>query len=86
LNGKLTNSDTIDGRYRIQKMTRDDQSYTFRTTWSEEDAVYVGLRSEFPSLSWLASTPEPALEGIRTLVADIAPDLRVAGEPVRWTS
>jgi len=30
--------------------------YTYRVTWSEEDAEYVGLCAEFPSLSWLAQT------------------------------
>jgi len=29
--------------------------YTYRITWSDEDGEYIGLCSEFPSLSWLAS-------------------------------
>jgi len=41
-------------------MLRDDR-YTYRVTWSEEDDEYVGLCSEFPSLSWLAPLPEEAL-------------------------
>ena len=44
--------------------------YTYRVTWSAEDGEYVGLCAEFPSLSWLASTPEGALKGIRNTVAD----------------
>ena len=32
--------------------------YTYRVTWSAEDAEHVGLCAEFPSLSWLAKTPE----------------------------
>ena len=36
--------------------------YTYRVTWSEEDNEYVGLCVEFPSLSWLAKTPEAALK------------------------
>jgi len=40
--------------------------YTYRVTWSEDDNEYVGLCAEFPSLSWLAKTPEAALKGIRS--------------------
>jgi predicted HicB family RNase H-like nuclease len=62
-------------------MLRDDR-YTYRVTWSEEDGEYVGLCAEFRSLSWLASTPEAALEGIRQVVADVVADLGLSGEPV----
>ena len=37
--------------------------YTYRVTWSEDDSEYVGLCAEFPSLSWLAFTPEAAYPG-----------------------
>ena len=37
--------------------------YTYRVTWSPEDGEHVGLCAEFPSLSWLARTPEAALKG-----------------------
>jgi len=56
--------------------------YTYRVTWSEEDSEYIGLCSEFPSLSWLASEPEAALQGIRQMVADVVVDLQANGEPV----
>lgn len=56
--------------------------YTYRVTWSEEDGEYVGLCAEFPSLSWLASEPEAALQGIRQVVADVVADLQDNGEPV----
>ena len=56
--------------------------YTYRVTWSEEDGEYVGLCAEFLSLSWLASDPESALQGIRQLVADVVKDLKANGEPV----
>jgi predicted RNase H-like HicB family nuclease len=42
--------------------------YTYRVTWSVEDNEHVGLCAEFPSLSWLARTPEEALAGIRKVV------------------
>ena len=56
--------------------------YTYRVTWSEEDGEYIGLCAEFPSLSWLASEPEAALQGIRQVVADVVADLQTNGEPV----
>lgn len=56
--------------------------YTFRVTWSPEDGEHVGLCSEFPSLSWLAGTPESALKGIRRLVAEAVADMQASGEPV----
>ena len=49
--------------------------YTYRVTWSEDDAEYVGLCAEFPSLSWLAQTPEAALKGIRKLVGEVIVDM-----------
>jgi predicted HicB family RNase H-like nuclease len=54
--------------------------YTYRVTWSEEDNEHVGLCAEFPSLSWLAGTPEAALKGIRKVVADVIADLEADGE------
>jgi predicted HicB family RNase H-like nuclease len=62
-------------------MLKNDR-YTYRVTWSEEDGEYVGLCAEFPSLSWLDSTPETALKGIRQLVAKVVADLEASGEPV----
>ena len=56
--------------------------YTYRVTWSEEDAEYVGLCSEFPSLSWLAHTPEAALKGMSKLVNEVIVDMAKAGETV----
>jgi hypothetical protein len=56
--------------------------YTYRVTWSAEDAAHLGLCAAFPSLSWLAPTPEDALAGIRALVADVVEDLRASGERV----
>jgi predicted HicB family RNase H-like nuclease len=56
--------------------------YCYRVTWSEEDQEHVGLCAEFPSLSWLASSPEKALAGIRKLVRECVADLEAAGEPI----
>ena len=56
--------------------------YTYRVTWSPEDGEYVGLCAEFPSLSWLAKTPEAALKGIRKVAAEAVADMEAAGEAV----
>jgi len=56
--------------------------YTYRVTWSEEDNEYVGLCAEFPSVSWLSKTPESALKGIRSIVADIIKDMKKNGEEI----
>ncbi len=63
-------------------MAQKNDKYTYRVTWSEEDAEYVGLCAEFPSLSWLAHTPEAALKGIRKLVREVVADLLGNEEPV----
>ena len=63
-------------------MVIQDDKYTYRVTWSEDDNEYVGLCAEFPSLSWLARTPETALKGIRKLVADVLKDMGINGETV----
>jgi predicted HicB family RNase H-like nuclease len=56
--------------------------YTYRVTWSAEDAEHAGLCAEFPSLSWLAATPEAALSGIRKLVSEVVRDMEAGGEPI----
>jgi predicted HicB family RNase H-like nuclease len=61
-------------------MVLTNDRYTYRVTWSEEDQEYVGLCAEFGSLSWLAETPENALAGIRSVVAEVASDMQQNGE------
>jgi predicted HicB family RNase H-like nuclease len=63
-------------------MAQKNDKYTYRVTWSEEDAEHVGLCAEFPSLSWLAQTPEAALKGIRRLVGEVVADMLKNDEPV----
>ena len=50
-------------------MLKNDR-YSYRVIWSDKDEEYLGLCAEFPSLSWLAGTPEAALKGIRRVVAE----------------
>lgn len=63
-------------------MALKNDHYTYRVTWSEDDKEYVGLCAEFPSLSWLAKTPESALKGIRKVVSDVVQDMRSKNEEV----
>jgi predicted HicB family RNase H-like nuclease len=56
--------------------------YTYRVTWSTEDGEHVALCAEFPSLSWLAKTPEAALRGIQKVVAEVVTDMQARGEAV----
>ena len=59
-----------------------DDRYTYRVTWSSEDNEYVGLCAEFPSLSWLAATQVEALQGIRSLVAEVIADMKSNKEQI----
>lgn len=61
-------------------MAKEQDRYTYRVTWSEEDQEYVGLCAEFPSLSWLEGTPEKALVGIRRLVQQTLAEMKKSGE------
>ncbi len=63
-------------------MNLEQDRYTYRVTWSAEDEEYVGLCVEFPSLSWLAETPEAALAGIRQVVAEVVVDMAENNEPI----
>ncbi len=61
-------------------MAKQNDKYTYRVTWSDEDQEYVGLCAEFSSLSWLDSSPEAALSGIRKVVAQVKADMIKNGE------
>ena len=63
-------------------MALKNDHYTYRVTWSAEDEEYVGLCAEFPSLSWLAKTPESALKGIRKTVELVIKDMRKNDEEI----
>jgi predicted HicB family RNase H-like nuclease len=63
-------------------MKLNNDHYTYRVTWSEEDSEFVGLCAEFPSLSWLDSSPESALRGILRVVAGVVTDMRKRKEMV----
>lgn len=63
-------------------MSKEYDRYTYRVTWSEEDGEHVGLCAEFPSLSWLDTSPENALAGIRRLVRECLREMRRNKEDV----
>ena len=53
--------------------------YTYRVIWSAEDGEHLATCAEFPSLSWLAKTPEAALKGIQKVVAEVVTDMQASG-------
>ena len=63
-------------------MILESDKYTYRVMWSEEDGEFVGLCAEFPSLSWLASSPEKALKGIRSVAKECIEDMAQNREDV----
>lgn len=62
-------------------MKRIDQ-YTYRVSWSEEDQEYVATCAEFPSLSWLDTTPEKTLAGVRKVVVQCVEYMQESGETI----
>ena len=63
-------------------MTLKNDRYSYRITWSDKDDEYLGLCAEFPSLSWLAGTPEAALKGIRRVVAEGVKIMEADGDSI----
>ena len=61
-------------------MVLEVDKYTYRVMWSEEDEEFVGLCAELPSVSWLASTPDEALKGVRSVVKECIQDMARNGE------
>ena len=55
---------------------------TYRVTWSPDDGEHLDPCTEFPSLPWLAATPEGALKGFRQVVSDVLADMKASGEAV----
>jgi predicted RNase H-like HicB family nuclease len=56
------------------------EKYTYRVVWSEDDQRYVGVCTEFPSLSHLASSHDEALDGVIGLVRSMLVDMRTSKE------
>ena len=56
--------------------------YTYKVTWSSEDQEFVGLCTEFPSLSYLHENRAAALEGIVNLVKEVVADMEANDERV----
>ena len=66
----------------VREVAGENDRYTYRVTWSDEDKEYVGLCAEFPSLSWLADSQEATLRGIRAVVVEVIEDMRSNNEPI----
>lgn len=54
-------------------------SYTYTTRWSHEDQQFVATVAEFPSLSYLAATPEHAEVQLKAVVHETLIDLAQSG-------
>jgi len=58
------------------------EHYRYSVEWSAADREFVATVSEFPSLSWLASTQVEALSGLERLIASVLDDMIESGEEV----
>jgi predicted RNase H-like HicB family nuclease len=56
--------------------------YTYRVSWSPNDAEHVACCAEFPSLSWLAEDDNDALRGIKAVVQEVIAEMMASGEPL----
>lgn len=56
--------------------------YTYRVIWSAKDNEYVGLCTEFPSVSWLEPSREKAFAGIIDIVRSVVEDMERNGEKI----
>jgi predicted HicB family RNase H-like nuclease len=67
----------------MQTVPRPDIShYVYRVTWSVEDDEFVATCTEFPSLSWLASSKIEAIKGLEQLLHEVIADMEAQGEEV----
>jgi Protein of unknown function (DUF2442) len=54
--------------------------YAYAVHLSVEDQEFVATCAAFPSLSWLAPTPDGALQGVRNLVRSALADMAAEGQ------
>lgn len=53
------------------------ENYPYYADWAREDGEFVGTCPVYPSLSYLASKPTDALDGIKALVREVELDFKV---------
>lgn len=56
--------------------------YSYRVFWSEEDDCFIGVCTEFPSMSHVDDAPDKALNGILEVVGDAVQWLAEDGDPI----
>lgn len=69
--------------HEVEKCLRQPEAedlYAYAVHWSAEDQEFVATCAAFPSLSWLAPTPDLALLGVRNLVRSAQADLAAEGQ------
>lgn len=57
-------------------------NYSYRVFYSNDDNEYVGVCTEFPSLSFLDADPVEAISGIKSLVTEVVADMQANGEKI----
>jgi predicted HicB family RNase H-like nuclease len=58
------------------------EEYSYVVAWSDEDKVFLGRVTEFPSLAAHGDTQEKALREIRKVVEFVLDDLAKGGEDI----
>lgn len=64
------------------EQTYKPEQYSYNVAWSEDDGVFIGRVSEFPSLAAHGASQEKALREIRTVVGYVLEDLAEEGAPI----
>ncbi len=54
---------------------RDMHQPQYSVSYSREDGEWVATSPSYPSLSWLAPSPEEAIRGMDELIAEVEADL-----------
>jgi Protein of unknown function (DUF2442) len=80
--GILHPQQLAEGRASVTEMSvpQPEDLYTYAVRWSAEDQEFVATCTELPSISWLASSCDQALLGVRRLVATIVVDMAEEGQ------
>ena len=63
-------------------MVSEFEKYIYRVTWSEENENFIGLCTEFPTLSRSAESSEKALKSIRDLVCKVVDEMKMNHEKI----
>lgn len=57
------------------EMIRSINHPNYNVRYSDEDQEWVATSPSYPSLSWLAESPEEAIQGLTRIIDDVEVDL-----------